>query len=101
MQVYGMDKQKLFTILFCEMFILSMFAAIVAYALSYGLVFLMDYLLSSMVGVGVFFGWANFLITFAIAVLFTLGVVLAVCLINYSLLFKRSTIKMLRNSMES
>ena len=100
MQVYGLDKKKLFTILFCEMFILSMIAAIVAYAFSYGLVYLLDYLLSSMVGVGVFFGWANFLITFAIAVVFTLGVVVAVCLINYSLLFKRSTSKMLRNSME-
>jgi len=101
MQVYGMDKQKLFTTMFCEMFILSMFAAVIAYCLSYGLVFLLDYLLSSMVGVGVFFGWANFLITFAIAVIFTLGVVTLVCLINYSMLFKRSTIKMLKNSMEN
>jgi len=96
-----MDKQKLFTTMFCEMFILSMFAAVIAYCLSYGLVFLLDYLLSSMVGVGVFFGWANFLITFAIAVIFTLGVVTLVCLINYSMLFKRSTIKMLKNSMEN
>ena len=101
MQVYGMDKQKLFTTMFCEMFILSMFAAVIAYCLNYGLVFLLDYLLSSMVGVGVFFGWANFLITFAIAVIFTLGVVALVCLINYSMLFKRSTIKMLKNSMEN
>ncbi len=101
MQVYGMDKKQLFTILFCEMFILSIFASIVAYGISYGLVYLLDYLLSSMVGVGVFFGWANFLITFAIAVLFTIGVVLIVCLINYSLYYKRSTTKMLRNTIEN
>ncbi len=101
MQVYGMDKKKMFTILFCEMFLLSIFSSIVAYAVSYGLVYLLDYLLSSMVGIGVFFGWVNFLVTFAIAVLFTLVIVIFVCLINYSLYYKRSTSKMLRSTMEN
>lgn len=101
LQVYGMNKNKMFEILFCEMFILSMIASIVAYAISYGLVYLLDYLMSSMVGIGVFFGWANFLITFAIAVIFTLIVVLIVCLINYSLYYKRSMSKMLKNTIEN
>lgn len=101
MQVYGMDKKKLFNILFCEMFILSMFAAVFAYGISYGLVYLLDFLMSSMVGIGVFFGWANFLITFVIAVIFTLLIVVLTCVINYSLYYKRSTTKMLRNTIEN
>lgn len=101
MQVYGMDKKKMFFILFWEMVILSLFSSIIAYAISYGLVYLLDYLMSSMVGVGVIFGWINFLVTFAIAVIFTLLVVLMVSLINYSLYYKRSTSKMLRTTMEN
>lgn len=101
MQVYGMDRKKLFEILFSEMFILSMISAVLAYAISYGLVYLLDYLLSTMVGVGVFFSWSNFLITFAIAVVFTLCMVVAVCVVNYLLYFKQSMSKKLRNSMLS
>lgn len=101
MQVYGMDKKMMFNILFCEMLILSLIASTVAYGISYGLVYLLDFLLSSMVGVGVFFGWLNFLVTFIIAVVFTMCVVAIVCLINYSLYYKRSTSKMLRNTMEN
>lgn len=101
MQVYGMDKKMMFNIMFCEMLILSLLASIVAYGISYGLVYLLDYLLSSMVGIGVFFGWLNFLVTFIIAVVFTMCVVAIVCLINYSLYYKRSTSRMLRNTMEN
>lgn len=101
MQAYGLKSKRIFEILFCEMFILSLFAIVFAYAISYGLVFLLDFLLSSMVGIGVFFSWSNFLITFSVAVCFTLLVVLVVSLINYSIYYKRSTQKLLKNTMEN
>lgn len=101
MQAYGLKKRGLFEILFCEMFILSIFAIVFAYAVSYGLVYLFDFLMSNMVGLGVFFGWQNFLITFAVAVCFTIIVVVCVSLINYLICSKKSMIKILKNSSEN
>lgn len=92
---YGMKKQGIFNVLFFEMMYIAMLAAIVAYAVSYGLLYLLDFILSKFVGVGVIFGWANFVITFAVAVVFTLLIVLFVTVIDYSTFMKRNTVKLL------
>ena len=98
---YGTKNQGIFNILFFEIFYVASIAGTIAYALSYGIVFLLDYILSYMVGVGVFFSTANFLITFAVAFLFSLVIILGVTLVNYVAFTRKNTMKMLGRTLGS
>ncbi len=92
---YGTKNQGIFNILFFEMFFVAAIAGAFAYLLSYGIVFLLDYILSYMVGIGVVFSGINFAITFGVAFLFTLFVILAVTIVNYIAFTRKNTMKML------
>ncbi len=98
---YGTKNQGIFNILFFEMFYIASIAGVLAYSLSYGIVFLLDYILSFMLGVGVIFSIANFLITFAVAFLFSLVVILGVTIVNYVAFTRKNTMKMLGRTLGS
>lgn len=97
---YGVKNRGIFNIMFFEIGIIAVLAIIVAYGISYALVYLLDFILSGMLGIGVVFTWTNFLITLVVAFGFTCMVVLAVTLVNFIIFTKKNTISLLKHGME-
>ena len=98
---YGLKNYSIFNMLFFEMAYIALFAAVIAYAISYGFLYLLDFIMSSLVGIGVIFSWANFLITLAVAVVFTLTVILAVTIVNFVAFTRRYSAKLLNKSIDN
>lgn len=99
-KAYGMKNKKIFLVMFYEMLILSAIAALLAYGLSYALAFILNAALSSMLGIGVSFTPLNFGVTFASAILGSIGLLLVVVYINYRKIKKSSSIDLLRKSID-
>lgn len=93
---YGAKKKKILGIMFCEMLIISLISIVVAYAISYAITYALDAILSTLINFGVIFSWYNFLITLAVALIFTSSLSVIITAINYSALSKKSTIKLLK-----
>lgn len=93
---YGAKKKKILEIMFCEMLIISLISIVAAYILTYVITLSLDAILSSLINFGVMFSWYNFLITLAVALIFTGSLAIIITAVNYSALSKKSTVKLLK-----
>lgn len=98
LSAYGMKDRGVFNVLFFEMLFVALLAGVVAYIVSYALLYLLDFIIATTLGIGVIFSWANFVITLAVALIFTMMVVMAVTIINYVTFLKKNTAKLLNKS---
>lgn len=98
LSAYGMKDRGVFNVLFFEMMFVALLAGVVAYIVSYALLYLLDFIIATTLGIGVIFSWANFVITLAVALIFTMIVVMAVTIINYMTFLKKNTAKLLNKS---
>lgn len=101
LRAYGLKRYKLFNMMFLEIFILSMISAVVAYALTYGIVALLDIAMASLIGIGVTFTPLNVGVTFIAALLSASILSAFVTLINYLIVVRKKVITLLRYTPEN
>lgn len=101
LRAYGLKRYKLFNMMFLEIFILSMISAVVAYALTYGIVAILDIAMASLIGIGVTFTPLNVGVTFIAALLSASVLSAFVSLINYLIVVRKKVITLLKYTPEN
>lgn len=101
LRAYGLKRYKLFNMMFLEIFILSMISAVVAYAMTYGIVAILDIAMASLIGIGVTFTPLNVGVTFIAALLSASILSAFVSLINYLIVVRKKVITLLKYTPEN
>lgn len=101
LRAYGLKRYKLFNMMFLEIFILSMISAVLAYALTYGIVAILDIAMASLIGIGVTFTPLNVGVTFIAALLSASVLSAFVSLINYLIVVRKKVITLLKYTPEN